>query len=117
MAEAENPFAYITRLADATITEPFEKHPGIFIQAALIEGEGRNVFIEAVFGPNVPAPVYTLNVGGRGSLVLGEREFRDIVSVGLSLFELRLFPNRAEATPKAAAALPVIPGLLSDTSN
>lgn len=101
--DATNPFAFIARLPDATVTQPFEKHEGIFIQAALIEGKGRNVFIECVSGPAVPTPVYTLNVGGRGSLVLGEQEFRDIASAALALFEIRQSPVKTEPTPRAAA--------------
>ena len=90
-----NPFAFIARLPEAAITQPYEKHPGVFIQAALIEGPGRNVFIEAIFGPNVPTVTYTVNVGGRGSLVIAEQEFRDLLSSGLALFEIRTTVNDA----------------------
>lgn len=84
-----NPFDFLKRLPDATITEAFEKHPGIFIQAALVEGPNHNVFIEVIFGPKAPQVTYTLNIGGRGALVFGEQEFRDILSAGLALFEVR----------------------------
>lgn len=110
--EPTNPFAFIARLPDATITEGFEKHPGIFIRAALIEGPGRNVFIECVYGPAVPTVTYTLNVGGRGALVFGEQEFRDIVSAGLALFEGRQTDFSREPTERAKAALPVVPASL-----
>lgn len=110
---SNNPFAFIARLPDAVITQPFEKHPGIFIQAALIEGPGRNIFIECVFGPEVPQVTYTLNVGGRGALVFGEQEFRDIASASLALFEVRQSESKSEPTPRAEAALPVLPDTLS----
>lgn len=114
--EATNPFAFIARLPDATITEEFEKHPGIFIRAALCEGKDRNVFIECVYGPQVPVPVYTLNVGGRGSLVLGEQEFRDIVSASLALFEGRQteFGRAPTDRAKADTSLPVISTALTN---
>jgi len=101
--QVANPFDFITRLPEASITQPYEKHPGIFIQAALIEGPGRNVFIEAIFGPNVPTVTYTVNVGGRGSLVIAEQEFRDLLSSGLALFEIRTTASEAP-TPTSAAA-------------
>lgn len=100
-----NPFDFLKRLPEATLTAPFEKHPGIFIQAALIEGPGRNVFIECIFGPNVPNVTYTVNVGGRGSLVIPEQEFRDLLSSGLALFEVRT-TAKEEPTPPSAAELP-----------
>lgn len=81
--------AYLARLPDATLTQPYEKHPGVFVQAALVEGPGRNVFIEVIFGPNVPVTTYTVNVGGRGALVIAEQEFRDLLVSGLFLFEMR----------------------------
>lgn len=98
-----NPFAFLARLSDATITQPVEKSPGVFIQGAFIEGVGRNVIIETVFGPNVPAPIYTLNIGGRGSLVLGEQEFRDIASASIAMFEVRQSPSKTEPTPVSTA--------------
>ena len=104
-----NPFKFISRLPDATITPPFEKHPGILISAALVEGKGRNVFIECVHGDKVPQVTYTLNVGGRGALVFGEQEFRDILSAGLALFETRQPGFYGDGPPSPAkAALPVI---------
>jgi hypothetical protein len=87
---------YLNRLPEATITQPYEKHPGIFVQAALVEGPGRNVFIEAIFGPNVPVTTYTINVGGRGALVIAEQEFRDLLSSALFLFEIRTATNAAD---------------------
>lgn len=111
--EPANPFAYITKLPQATLSgPPFEKHPGIFISAALVEGKGRNVFIEAVHGPNVPQPVYTLNVGGRGSLVFGEQEFRDIASAALALFEARLTGYTKETVTPIDEALPTLPDFM-----
>ena len=109
-----NPFDFLTKLPDATVTEPYEKHPGIFISAALVEGAGRNIFIEAIHGDNVPQPTYTLNVGGRGSLVFGEQEFRDILSASLALFEVRQ-PGFSKdgPTPPSAAGLPKLPGSLT----
>jgi hypothetical protein len=103
MAEpVSNPFDFIARLPEATITAPFEKHPGIFVQAALIEGPGRNVFIEVIYGPNVPVVTYTVNVGGRGALVIAEQEFRDLVSSGLALFEIRSTGKDAPTSTSAA---------------
>lgn len=77
----------IKRLPHAEVTEPFEKSPGVFIQSALVEGKGKQVFIETVFGPEVPQQVYTLNIGGRGALVFPEQEFRDILASMLVLYE------------------------------
>lgn len=118
MVDQSNPFDFLKRLPDATLTEPYEKHPGIFIQAALIEGPGRNVFIEAIFGPNVPQVTYTVNVGGRGSLVIPEQEFRDLLSSGLALFEARSpgFASKGnKPTPLSSiAALPSLPSILTD---
>ena len=107
--EQKNPFDFLTRLADATVTAPFEKHPDIFVSAALVEGPGRNVFIECIHGDKVPQITYTLNVGGRGALVIGEQEFRDILSAGLALFETRSPGFFKDApTPLSSAGLPVI---------
>ena len=106
MAEqVSNPFDFIARLPEATITQPYEKHPGVFIQAALIEGPGRNVFIEVIYGPKVPVVTYTVNVGGRGALVIAEQEFRDLISSGLALFEIR---TTGKDTPTSTAA--AVPG-------
>ena len=103
MAEfSANPFAFIMRLPDATVTPPFEKHPGVFIQAGLVEGEGHNVVFEKVSGEGF-AKTYTLNIGGRGALVFGEQEFRDLLSAGLALFELGQ-TGRAEPTSTARAS-------------
>ncbi len=103
MAEpVSNPFEFIARLPEATITNPYEKHPGVFIQAALIEGPGRNVFIEVIYGPKVPTVTYTVNVGGRGALVIAEQEFRDLLSSGLALFEVRT-TGKDGPTPTSAA--------------
>lgn len=110
--QVANPFAFIARLPEATLTQPVEKHPGVFIQAALIEGPGRNVFIEAIFGPKVPTVTYTVNVGGRGALVIAEQEFRDLLSSGLALFEVRT-TQKDEPTPTTAADLPDLPDFLS----
>ena len=100
--QVTNPFAFIARLPEASITQPFEKHPGVFVQAALIEGPGRNVFIEAIFGDKVPTVTYTVNVGGRGALVIAEQEFRDLLSSGLALFEIRTSAKEAP-TPTSCA--------------
>lgn len=86
---ARDPNAFIKRLPETTITQPFEKHPGIYVQAALVEGPNRNVFVETIFGPNVPVTTYTVNIGGRGALVIGEQEFRDLLASALFLFEMR----------------------------
>lgn len=103
MAEfSSNPFAFISRLPDATVTAPFEKHPGVFIQAGLVEGPGRNVIIEQVTGEGFP-PTYTINIGGRGALVIGETEFRDVLSSALALFELAQ-TGRAEPTARKDAS-------------
>lgn len=110
-----NPFDFITRLPDAVITPPFEKHPGIFIQAAMVEGKGHNVFIEVIYGPKCPQVTYTLNIGGRGALVFGEQEFSDLLSSGLALFEVRSlsFVGDQPTSPQAAA-LPEVPAILTD---
>lgn len=108
-----NPFDFLKSLPDATITEPFEKHPGVFISAALIEGQGRNVFIECIHGEKVTQVTYTLNIGGRGALVFGEQEFRDLLSAGLALFETRQpgFSKDGPTSPAKAAQAPVLPNL------
>lgn len=111
MTEAtNNPFKFLARLPDATLTQPFEKHTGIFVTAGLVEGKGRNVFIECIHGDKVPVVTYTLNVGGRGALVFGEQEFRDILSSGLALFEARQpgFYQDGPTPMSSAADLPVI---------
>lgn len=105
-----DPYAFLSRLPDAIVTERFEKHPGIFISAALVEGKGRNVFLERIDGPGVPEVTYTLNIGGRGALVYGEQEFRDIVSIGLTMFEVNQPGFVAPAKPDVAP-LPDMTGL------
>lgn len=120
MAETINPFAFIARLPEATITDEFVKSEGVNIRATLVEGPGRNVVIEAIYGDNVPAPVYTVNVGGRGSLVIGETEFRDLVSAGLAMFEGKQSGFAFGVTPTSAALteidLPDLPDFLSAKS-
>lgn len=109
-----HPFDFLKRLPDAVITDPFEKHPGVFICAALVERKQGNVFIECVFGPAVTQVVYTLNVGGRGALVLGETEFRDIISAAMALFETRQpgFYKEGPTSP-STAGLPDVSALVS----
>jgi hypothetical protein len=46
--------------------------------------------------------VYTVNVGGRGALVIAEQEFRDLLSSGLALFEIRTSAKEAP-TPTSCA--------------
>ena len=76
----------IKRLPSATTTGSYEKTEGVFIESALVEGKGKQVFVETVYGPNVPTQVYTLNIGGRGALVFPEQEFRDILASLLALY-------------------------------
>lgn len=82
-----NPFDFLKRLPDAQITGDFEQSPGIKINGAFCEKS--NVLVNVMHGPKVPQITWTLSVAGRGALVMGEQEFRDLLSAGLALFEVR----------------------------
>jgi hypothetical protein len=108
-----NPYEFLTRLPEAGVTAPFEKHPGVFIRGAFVEGPGHSVVIEKIDGPKVPAPVYTLNIAGRGALTFDEQTFRDIVSSAVAMFEITAPGYKAPVVEPSARPVPATPSFLS----
>ncbi len=70
-------FDFLKRLPDATVQGDYEKEPGLLINAAYIDGTKSNVLVNVMHGAKVPQITWTVSVAGRGSLVMGEQEFRD----------------------------------------
>ena len=83
---AQNPFHFLTRLPDAQMSGIVEKAPGVMIDGAWA---GQHALANCLFGDKVPQTTYTIGITGRGTLQMGEQEFRDLLSAMLALFESR----------------------------
>jgi hypothetical protein len=101
----QNPFHFLTRLPDAQMSGVIEKHPGVMIDGAWA---GEHALVNALFGDKVPQTTYTIGITGRGTLQMGEQEFRDLLSAMLAVFESRSpgFNPATGPTSPFAAALP-----------
>ncbi len=95
-------FDFLRRLPVANITGVFEKTPGVNIDATFL----RNALVNVLFGEKVPRVTYTVGVNGRGSLVVEEDEFRDLLAGMIKMFEVR-------SPGYVAPALPDVPGILT----
>jgi hypothetical protein len=76
-------FEFLRSLPEAGYVGAFEKSPGINIDGAFIG----NALVNILFGEKVPAKTYTIGVNGRGSLVMEEQEFRDLLASMIKTFE------------------------------
>lgn len=107
----QNPFHFLTRLPDAQMSGVVEKQPGVMIDGAWA---GNHALVNALFGEKVPQTTYTIGITGRGTLQMGEQEFRDLLSAMLAVFESRSpgFNYEKGPTSPSQAALPTIPEVL-----
>ena len=78
-------FDFLASLPEAQTTGVVSRAPGILIDGAFIG----NTLVNVLFGENVPNTTYTVGINGRGSLVMEEQEFRDLLSSMLALFDAR----------------------------
>lgn len=78
-------FDFLARLPVAETTGEFPKSPGVNIDATFL----RNALVNVLSGEKVPNTTYTIGVNGRGSLVMEEAEFRDLLSSMIKMFEVR----------------------------
>ena len=81
-----NPFSFLTRLPDAELSGSVEKAPGVMIDGAW---SGERALTNVLYGEKVAEPTYTIGITGRGTLQMGEQEFRELLSAMLGLFESR----------------------------
>jgi hypothetical protein len=72
-------------LPEAQLTGEFQKAPGINIDGSFC----RNALVNVIHGDAVPTKTYTIGVNGRGSLVMEEQEFRDLLASMALLFDSR----------------------------
>lgn len=79
------PYDFLDRLPASTMTGEFERSPGVNINGTF----AGNALVNVLSGTNVPTTTYTVGIGGRGSLVMEEQEYRDLLSSMLFLFEAR----------------------------
>lgn len=94
-------FSFLNRFSKAEHVGVFEKTPGINIDGAW---KG-NALVNILFGEKVPRITYTIGVNGRGSLVVEEQEFRDLLMSMILVAETRspgyVPPKPAEDTQAA----------------
>lgn len=88
-------FDFLRRLPTAEVTGKFEKSPGVTIDGAFRQ----NALVNVLFGEKVPRVTYTIGVNGRGSLVMEEEEFRDLLTTMIKMFEVRSPGYVAPALP------------------
>lgn len=79
------PMQFFDRLPKAHSTGEFQKAPGVSIDGTFCN----NALINVIHGDNVPVKTYTVGVNGRGSLVMEEGEFRDLLAAAALLFDSR----------------------------
>jgi hypothetical protein len=78
-------FDFLNRFRPAEHVGVFEKNPGINIDGAFVG----DALVNVLFGEKVPQITYTIGVGGRGSLVVAEQEFRDLLMSMVKMAEVR----------------------------
>jgi hypothetical protein len=107
----DNPFAFLSRLPDAEMSGVVDKAPGVKIDGAWA---GQHALVNCLFGEKVPQTTYTIGITGRGTLQMGEQEFRDLLSSMLAVFESRSpgFAVKSGPTSPSAAGLPLMPDVL-----
>lgn len=112
MTAVVNPFDFLKRLPDAQLSGEIEKSPGVLINGAW---SGNHALVNVLYGEKLPQPTYTIGITGRGTLQIGEQEFRDLLSAMLAVFEVRSpgFAAKGEPTSPAMAALPILPSTLA----
>lgn len=78
-------FDFLKRFTPAEHVGEFEKTPGINIDGAWL----REALVNVLSGEKVPQVTYTIGVQGRGSLVVAEQEFRDLLMAMIKMAEVR----------------------------
>jgi len=111
-----NPFAFLARLPEAHMSGVVDKAPGVQIDGAWA---GDHALVNCLFGEKMPQPTYTIGITGRGTLQMGEQEFRDLLSAMLAVFESRSpgFAAKGGPTSPSAAGLPLMPDVLKNASS
>lgn len=106
MAEAANPFDFLKRLPDAQISGEVAKDAGVLINGAWA---GEHALVNVLYGDKVPQTTYTIGITGRGTLQMGEQDFRTLLSAMLALFEVRSpgFGVKTQPTSPSKAGLPL----------
>lgn len=106
MAEASNPFDFLKRLPDAQLSGEVAKGPGVMINGAW---SGEHALVNVLYGENVTQTTYTIGITGRGTLQMGEQDFRTLLSSMLAIFEVRSpgFGMKTEPTSPSKAGLPL----------
>lgn len=107
-----NAFEFLTRLPDAQISGEVEKSPGVIINGAWA---GEHALVNILYGDKIPNQTYTIGITGRGTLQMGEQEYRDLLSAMLALFEVRSpgFAAKGNITSPSSAGLPVMSSALT----
>lgn len=90
-------FDFLKRFRPAEHVGAFEKTPGITIDGAFVG----NALVNILYGEKVPQRTYTIGVNGRGSLVVDEQEFRDLLMSMVKSAEVLTLGYVAPAAPSA----------------
>lgn len=103
MTNQVNPFDFLKRLPDAQMSGEVAKSPGVMINGAWC---GQHALVNVLYGDDVAQTTYTIGITGRGTLQMGEQEFRDLLSSMIALFEIRSpgFASKGVPTSPSAAA-------------
>lgn len=109
MADTPNPFDFLKRLPDAQLSGVVEKAPGVLINGAW---SGDHALVNVLYGDKVGQTTYTIGITGRGTLQMGEGEFRTLLSSMLAIFEVRSpgFGLKTEPTSPSLVGKPVASG-------
>jgi hypothetical protein len=87
-------FDFLKRFTAAEHVGAFEKHPGVTIDGAWL----RDALVNVLTGEKVPQRTYTIGHNGRGSLVLAEQEFRDLLMAMIKMAEV-MSPGFVQPAP------------------
>lgn len=104
--EQKNPFDFLKRLPDASLTGTHPKGEGVLIDGSW---SGTHALVNVLHGEKMPQQTWTIGIAGRGTLQMGETEFRELLSSMLALFEYRSPGFVGGLTPTSpSTGLPVI---------
>lgn len=84
--EQKNPFDFLKRLPDASLSGTHQKAEGVMIDGSWC---GKHALVNVLHGDQMPQQTWTIGIAGRGTLQMGETEFRELLSSMLALFEYR----------------------------
>lgn len=102
----KNPFDFLKRLPDASLSGTHPKSEGVLIDGAWC---GVHAMANVLHGDKMPQQTWTIGIAGRGTLQMGETEARELLSAMLALFEYRSPGfNGGLAPTSPSTGLPVI---------